>query len=64
MITGVAVLTRTDDTGDPFLAGPIGLGSSKATVQFDDVLVTDTGYRLLGPPIPKSIDEVQELASD
>jgi hypothetical protein len=42
-IDGTLVLTSTDDTGSPFLAGPIGLGSSRATVQFDDVLVTDLG---------------------
>ncbi len=29
----------------------------------DDVLVTDTGSRLLGKPIPKAIIEVEELAS-
>jgi Xaa-Pro aminopeptidase len=29
----------------------------------DDVLVVDTGQRVLGRPIPKSIDEVEELAS-
>jgi len=29
----------------------------------DDVLVTDTGYRVLGKPIPKSIADVEALAS-
>ncbi|MDI6449850.1 aminopeptidase P family protein [Anaerobaca lacustris] len=29
----------------------------------DDVLVTDTGARVLGPPIPKTIAEVETLAS-
>ena len=29
----------------------------------DDVLVTEDGYRLLGKPIPKSIEEVETLAS-
>lgn len=29
----------------------------------DDILVTDTGYRVLGPPIPKTITEVEALAS-
>jgi uncharacterized repeat protein (TIGR02543 family) len=46
-IDGVAVMTRTDDANvggvPPFLAGPCALGSSKATVQFDNVLVTDIG---------------------
>jgi Xaa-Pro aminopeptidase len=29
----------------------------------DDILVTDDGYRVLGKPIPKSVDEIEELAS-
>jgi Xaa-Pro aminopeptidase len=29
----------------------------------DDVLVTKDGYRLLGRPIPKTIDEVEEISS-
>ena len=29
----------------------------------DDVLVTEEGYRILGKPIPKSIEDVEELAS-
>jgi Xaa-Pro aminopeptidase len=29
----------------------------------DDVLVTENGCRVLGPPIPKSIDDVEALAS-
>ncbi len=29
----------------------------------DDILVTDTGARVLGPPIPKTIAEVETLAS-
>jgi len=29
----------------------------------DDVLVTETGCRVLGPPIPKAIDEVEALTS-
>ncbi len=29
----------------------------------DDILVTDTGSRVLGPPIPKTISEVEALAS-
>ncbi len=28
----------------------------------DDVLITDTGYKILGKPIPKSIEEVEEIA--
>jgi Xaa-Pro aminopeptidase len=28
----------------------------------DDVLVTETGHRVLGPRIPKSVEEVEELA--
>ncbi len=28
----------------------------------DDVLITDTGYRILGKPIPKTIEEVEEIA--
>jgi Xaa-Pro aminopeptidase len=27
----------------------------------DDVLVTDSGYRVLGKPIPKTIDEIEAL---
>jgi Xaa-Pro aminopeptidase len=27
----------------------------------DDVLVTDTGYRVLGKPIPKTVDELEEI---
>lgn len=30
----------------------------------DDVLVTDTGYRVLGKPIPKTIKEVEEIMSN
>ncbi len=30
----------------------------------DDVLVTKTGSRVLGVPIPKTVDEVEEIASD
>jgi Xaa-Pro aminopeptidase len=29
----------------------------------DDVVVTEDGCRVLGPPIPKEIDEVEELAA-
>lgn len=29
----------------------------------DNVLVTENGYRLLGKPIPKTVEEVEELAS-
>jgi Xaa-Pro aminopeptidase len=29
----------------------------------DDILVTETGYRILGPPIPKNIDEVEAITS-
>ena len=29
----------------------------------DDILVTEAGCRILGPPIPKTIDEVEALAS-
>ena len=29
----------------------------------DDLLVTDEGYRLLGQPIPKSVEEVEELST-
>ncbi len=29
----------------------------------DDILVTETGHRLLGKPIPKTIDEVEAIAS-
>ena len=29
----------------------------------DDVLVTETGFRLLGKPIPKEIEDVEALAS-
>ena len=29
----------------------------------DDILVTDTGSRLLGKPIPKTIEEVEEITS-
>ena len=29
----------------------------------DDVVVTENGCRVLGPPIPKEIDEVEELAA-
>lgn len=28
----------------------------------DDVLVTDDGHRVLGPPIPKTMDDVEEIA--
>lgn len=27
----------------------------------DNVLITDTGYRVLGPPIPKTVEEVEDL---
>jgi len=27
----------------------------------DNVLITDTGYRVLGPPIPKTVEEVEAL---
>ena len=30
----------------------------------DDVLVTDTGHRVLGPPIPKQIEEVEAIAAE
>ena len=30
----------------------------------DDVLVTDSGHRVLGPPIPKTVDEVEALVPD
>ncbi len=30
----------------------------------DDILVTDTGYRVLGKPIPKTIDEVEAVMSN
>jgi Xaa-Pro aminopeptidase len=26
----------------------------------DDVLMTEDGYRLLGPPVPKTVEEVEE----
>jgi Xaa-Pro aminopeptidase len=29
----------------------------------DDVLVTENGHRVLGRPIPKTIDEVEEISS-
>ncbi|MGD8305759.1 MAG: aminopeptidase P family protein [Ignavibacteria bacterium] len=29
----------------------------------DDILVTEDGYRVLGKPIPKTVEEVEELAS-
>jgi Xaa-Pro aminopeptidase len=29
----------------------------------DDILVTEDGYRILGKPIPKTVEEVEELAS-
>ncbi|MDP7290458.1 MAG: M24 family metallopeptidase, partial [Phycisphaerae bacterium] len=29
----------------------------------DDILITESGHRLLGDPIPKTIDEVQAIAS-
>jgi Xaa-Pro aminopeptidase len=29
----------------------------------DDILVTEDGYRILGKPIPKTVDEVETLAS-
>jgi Xaa-Pro aminopeptidase len=29
----------------------------------DDIVVTETGCRILGPPIPKTLDEVETLAS-
>ena len=35
----------------------IGLGGVRLE---DDVLVTDTGYRVLGTPIPKTVVEVEE----
>ena len=30
----------------------------------DDVLVTETGYRVLGKPIPKTIDEVENIMAE
>jgi len=30
----------------------------------DDILVTEDGYKLLGRPVPKTIEEVEALASD
>ena len=30
----------------------------------DDILVTDTGYRVLGKPIPKTISEIEETMAD
>ena len=30
----------------------------------DDVLVTPQGHRILGPAIPKTIDEVEQICSD
>lgn len=30
----------------------------------DDVLVTETGYRVLGKPIPKTVAEIEEIMSD
>ena len=30
----------------------------------DDILVTDTGYRVLGKPIPKTVAEVEAVMSD
>jgi Xaa-Pro aminopeptidase len=30
----------------------------------DDVLVTKNGYRVLGKPIPKTVDEIEKIASD
>jgi len=29
----------------------------------DDVVVTQKGYKVLGKPIPKTVEEVEELAS-
>jgi Xaa-Pro aminopeptidase len=29
----------------------------------DDILVTEDGYKLLGRPVPKSIEQVEALAS-
>ncbi len=28
----------------------------------DDILITDTGYKILGKPIPKTVEEVEEIA--
>ncbi|TVQ10981.1 MAG: aminopeptidase P family protein [Bacteroidetes bacterium] len=28
----------------------------------DDILITDTGYKMLGKPIPKTVEEVEEIA--
>jgi Xaa-Pro aminopeptidase len=30
----------------------------------DDVLVTETGFRVLGKPIPKTVDEIEKVMSD
>jgi Xaa-Pro aminopeptidase len=30
----------------------------------DDILVTDTGYRVLGKPIPKTVAEIEDTMSD
>jgi len=30
----------------------------------DDVLVTETGYRVLGRPIPKTVAEIEETMSN
>jgi Xaa-Pro aminopeptidase len=43
------------DTVDDF----VGIGGIRIE---DDVLVTDDGTRILGPPIPRSIDEVEAMA--
>ena len=30
----------------------------------DDILVTDSGHRLLGKPIPKTVQEIEEIMKD
>ena len=30
----------------------------------DNIVITNEGYRILGPPIPKTIDEIEGLMED
>ena len=30
----------------------------------DNIIITNEGYRILGPPIPKTIDEIEGLMED